>query len=121
VEEGSTMRNTVFGILCDELGHAADELLEQGPSRPELGLRAWATPAAEVRTVQAPRIPIDFNHDGRPIGELIFGALGRESVGCGARGSADSASRERGGWWDRNGRFHTVLLFGFADRHTGFP
>jgi phage head maturation protease len=66
------MRNTVFGILCDELGHAADELLEQGPSRPELGLRAWATPAAEVRTVQAPRIPIDFNHDGRPIGELIY-------------------------------------------------
>jgi HK97 family phage prohead protease len=52
---------TVYGILADELGHAR---------RPELR-KAWATPAAEVRSVQAPRIPVDRDHDHRWCGELI--------------------------------------------------
>jgi hypothetical protein len=64
------MRQTVYGVLADPLGLASDSILEQGPDRPELRHRAWATPAAEVRNVQDP-IRIDRDHDHRWIGELI--------------------------------------------------
>jgi hypothetical protein len=50
--------NTVYGIVCDELGHARN------------GRRAWATPAAEVRSSQDP-IPVDRDHDHRWVGEVI--------------------------------------------------
>jgi hypothetical protein len=63
---------TVYGILADKDGLAWDTTLVQGQNRPELRTRAWATPAEEVRRVQAPRIPIDQDHDHRWIGELVF-------------------------------------------------
>lgn len=51
---------TVYGIVADEIGAAWDG-----------GKRFWATPSTHVRTVQDGQIPIDQNHDGRPVGEVI--------------------------------------------------
>lgn len=64
--------NTVLGILCDELGLASTRVLEQGPTRPELRFKAWATPSLEVRKVQAARIPVDLGHDHDWVGEIIY-------------------------------------------------
>jgi hypothetical protein len=61
----------VYGVLADELGLSSDRFLEQGSLGPELRLRAWATPAAEVRTRQAAHIPVDRDHDGIAVGELV--------------------------------------------------
>jgi hypothetical protein len=74
--------NTVFGIICDELGHAAKEVLEPGATRPELRTRAWATPSGEVRSVQADRIPVDRSHDGIEVGEVIYLERNRGNVYC---------------------------------------
>jgi hypothetical protein len=64
--------NTAFGVLADELGHAASEVLTQGPYRPELRRRAWASPALQYRSVQDAVIPVDLNHDGWPVGQLVY-------------------------------------------------
>jgi HK97 family phage prohead protease len=63
--------STVFGIVSDPLGAASKEVVEQGPRGPQLRTAVWATPAADVRTVQG-RIPIDRNLDGVEIGELVY-------------------------------------------------
>jgi hypothetical protein len=63
--------NTVYGILADELGLASATTLVQGVDRPQLRTRAWATPSAEIRDVQAARIPVDRDHDHRWVGEVV--------------------------------------------------
>jgi hypothetical protein len=73
------MRNTVYGIVCDDLGHAASETLQQGAYGPQLRMRAWATPAAQVRQTQPARIPIDYAHDGRELGQIVY--LERDKIG----------------------------------------
>jgi HK97 family phage prohead protease len=62
---------TVYGIVCDRLGLSGRQELVQGPTRPELRFSAWSTPALEVRSVQAPRIPIEEGHGGEVLGEVI--------------------------------------------------
>lgn len=71
VPEGRTVSQTVVGIVCDQLGLASREELRQGHSKPELYTRAWATPSSGVRSVQDERIPIDYGHDGRWLGEVV--------------------------------------------------
>jgi hypothetical protein len=63
---------TVVGVIADELGHAATEVLEQGAERPELRLRAWASPATSYRREQGDGIPIDREHDHVQIGRLAY-------------------------------------------------
>jgi hypothetical protein len=59
---------TVFGRLADPLGHA------------HAGGRAWATPASSYRREQDARVMIDRDHDGRPVGEIVFLARQREGL-----------------------------------------
>jgi hypothetical protein len=64
------MRNTILGVVYDQLGLGTRQTLEPGPDRPRLRRAAWANPAAEVRTVQAAKIPVDLDHDGVAVGEV---------------------------------------------------
>lgn len=66
------MTQTVYGILCDRDGLASTTVLEQGPLRPELRFKAWATASSEIRPVQAARIPVDRDHNGIGRGELVY-------------------------------------------------
>lgn len=65
------MMNTVFGELFTADGLATTQVLVQGPSRPEVRRHHWASPASELRAIQAEHVPIDLSHDGRPRGELV--------------------------------------------------
>lgn len=69
--------NTCFGIVCDRDGLASSEVLARGRTGPELRTRAWASPAAEVRREQASRIPIDWHHNGRELGQVVYLELDR--------------------------------------------
>jgi hypothetical protein len=51
--------NTVVGILSDPDGLAYDRT------------RYWASPASEYRSLQAARIPVDRDHDGRWVGRVV--------------------------------------------------
>jgi hypothetical protein len=64
--------NTVYGILADADGLASNTLAVQGATGPELRKSCFATPAAEIRSVQAPRIPIDRAHDRHWCGEIVY-------------------------------------------------
>lgn len=63
---------TVYGIVCDELGHASKEILEQSPTRPEVRKAYWATASGDVLRVQNEKIPVDRDHDHRWVGEVIY-------------------------------------------------
>lgn len=65
------MTRSVYGELCSPDGVAAAQELVQGSNGVELRQRSWATPAAEIRSVQARWIGIDRDHDGRWFGEII--------------------------------------------------
>ena len=54
--------NTVIGVLATEDGVAHD---------PTSHRRAWATRSSDIRASQASRIPVDLEHDGQPVGEVI--------------------------------------------------
>lgn len=60
--------NTCWGIVTDRDGIASDEYVLQG----QLRQRSWASPSAEVRREQANRIPIDYHHNGRELGEVVY-------------------------------------------------
>src|SRR5262245_26988911 len=62
---------TLAGRVADPLGHAWMRELVQGPHRPELRFNTWSIPPSEYRTVQAPRIGVDYCHDGDEFGEVI--------------------------------------------------
>jgi hypothetical protein len=67
---------TVYGIVVDQLGIAATEVLEGG----RLRTRAWQTRSDQVAAEQATEIPIDRNHNHVSVGsvrylELIHGNL----------------------------------------------
>jgi HK97 family phage prohead protease len=64
--------NTVYGIVADADGLAANTVMVQGRTGPELRKSCFATPAAEVRSVQAPKIPIDRAHDRQWCGEIVY-------------------------------------------------
>jgi hypothetical protein len=73
---------TVFGLLADDLGHASG-----GDGR------AWATPAAEIRSVQARSIPITREHDPHDVvGEVVY--LQRDRGGVWAVGQIDDGVSE---------------------------
>ena len=66
---------TVYGAIADPLGHAS----ARG--------RFWASPAANYLTEQPPRIPVDVDHSGRPVGEVV--ALMRHAGSLWAVGEVD--------------------------------
>jgi hypothetical protein len=68
---------TVYGIVVDELGIAATDVLEGGEAR----VRAWETPASRIAPVQESPLPIDRNHDGVAVGQVVY------------------LERQRGGLW----------------------
>jgi HK97 family phage prohead protease len=70
---------TVYGRVVDSLGHAGRPQLEQGAGRPELRYSSWAHPASEFRSVQPPKIAVDWAHDRNQLGEVIH--LERSSRG----------------------------------------
>jgi hypothetical protein len=61
------MTQTAVGVVCDGLGLAQTER------------RSWSTPAAAVAEIQDDRIPIDYHHDGRRLGEVVH--LERDKAG----------------------------------------
>lgn len=63
--------NTIAGIVADELGVAFD------PATPRL---AWRSPCSGFRSVQAREIPVDFEHDGRPVGQVVHLERTRSSL-----------------------------------------
>lgn len=67
------MRHTVIGILADREGFAYN---------PEARTRAWSTPAAEIKPVQDPTIPVDRDHDGRPVGRVVHLEHAHGSLWC---------------------------------------
>jgi hypothetical protein len=63
---------TVLAPVLDELGQAHKRWhLENRNGAWETRNRTWATPATEVRRVQAARIPVDLDHNHRPVGEVV--------------------------------------------------
>jgi hypothetical protein len=71
---------TVYGPIADPLGHAS----ARG--------RFWASPAANYLTEQPPKIPIDVDHSGRSVGEVV--ALMRHAGSLGAVGEVDDQIAE---------------------------
>lgn len=67
------MTYTVLGVLADELGHAHD------PDQPGA---TWPGPADEYRDLQPDRIPIDLDHNGRPVGQVIHLERHRGNLWC---------------------------------------
>ena len=63
---------TCFGVLASADGHAYRTELEQRGGRAELRTRAWASPAGRYRSVQDPSIPVDRDHDGRAVGQVVY-------------------------------------------------
>lgn len=55
-------RHVVIGLVATPDGLAADFTRDRG---------AWSSPADEYRTIQPRHIPVDLNHDGNKVGEVI--------------------------------------------------
>jgi HK97 family phage prohead protease len=54
------MTQTVYGVALDPIGAAMD------------GGRYWSTPSALLRSVQNDTIPVDRDHSGHPVGQVIY-------------------------------------------------
>src|SRR5262245_51912900 len=79
---------TVYGVLADQLGHASS------------GGRHWATPSADVMSVQRSEIPIDVEHSHVPVGSIVYlerDARGRLWAVGHISGSVEAAVRVRVG------------------------
>jgi HK97 family phage prohead protease len=64
---------TVYGEIASRDGTAWDRVLEQGPDRPELRMRAWATDAQDFASYQGDeRIPVLAEHGGPQVGAIFF-------------------------------------------------
>jgi HK97 family phage prohead protease len=81
--------NTVVGVLADADGLAANTVTVPGRHGPELRKSCFATGAAEFRSVQPPRIPIDRAHDRQWVGEIVY--LERRNGNLWAVGHVDDA------------------------------
>ena len=57
------MTQIAVGILASKDGLAYN---------PETRQRAWSNPGDGYRSVQDPSVPIDREHDGRAVGELVY-------------------------------------------------
>ena len=63
--------NTIFAPLCDHLGLASRKEVTETRYGPLLTQAAWASPASEYRRVQPEKIPVDPDHDGRAVGQVV--------------------------------------------------
>ena len=63
---------TIYGPVCDMIGASAHTDLVQGPRGPVIERRFQATPAGGVREVQPEKIPVDYAHQGRQLGEIVY-------------------------------------------------
>jgi hypothetical protein len=80
--------NTVIGILATDDGIARDP--GQRRSR-------WATPASEIRAVQAPWIPVDRDHSGDWLGQVIHLERRHGNLWCVAEVDTEPTIRVRVG------------------------
>jgi hypothetical protein len=71
---------TVYGVIADELGHAS----ARG--------RFWASAARDYLAEQNLTIPVDVDHSGRPVGEVV--ALMRHAGSLWAVGEVDDQGAE---------------------------
>jgi phage head maturation protease len=63
---------TIYGELADNDGIAARTVMVQGAHGPELRKSCFATAAEDFRSQQPARIDVDRDHDGSPVGEVIY-------------------------------------------------
>jgi hypothetical protein len=63
--------NVVYGPLCDALGLASRQEVTETGHGPLIKMVGWASPASEYRSVQPEQIPVDLDHDHKPVGQVV--------------------------------------------------